>query len=394
MATRRVVRGAASVIRQRGQAALLTVVILALGLGTLFYNFFGTNWQSTYTAKITHDALAQAKAGLIAYAAADANRPGSLPCPDTNNDGSAEPYSGSDCPSYIGRLPWRTLGLPDLRDGSGERLWYAVTGVFARNPSCGSACPLNTDTKGTLTVTGISPAANVIAIAFAAGPTIGAQNRSTANQNNVAHYLEGGNETGIGTSTFVSGTTTTTFNDRLLLLSGADVMTPVEMRAAREILTLLWAYRSASNDGAGPLCDCYPWADVWDGASNDDNYAGRVPLLSALPHDWSTLNINTTTYPALTWLRNNRWWWVFFYTIASQESESKGGGYLTINGVGGTSVVLITTGPAGAGRPITTWDSDADWAAYVDDPDNRDMSTQFYTPWATTYARDRLYTLF
>ena len=30
-------------------------------------------------------------------------------------------------PSASGRLPWKTLGLPDLRDGHGERLWYAVS---------------------------------------------------------------------------------------------------------------------------------------------------------------------------------------------------------------------------------------------------------------------------
>ncbi|HKA39330.1 MAG TPA: hypothetical protein VKD25_06155, partial [Burkholderiales bacterium] len=200
--------GARSTVRQRGQAALLTVVIIILGFGAIFYGFFGTAAQSLNADRVTHDALAQAKAGLIAYAAVDANRPGSLPCPDTNNDGSAETFSGSECPSYIGRLPWRTLGLPDLRDGNGERLWYAVTREFARNPSCGSTCPLNTDTKGTLAITGVSPAADVIAIVFAAGPSVGTQIRSAANQNNVAHYLEGGNETGIATSTFVNAAAT------------------------------------------------------------------------------------------------------------------------------------------------------------------------------------------
>jgi hypothetical protein len=300
-------------------------------------------------------------------------------------------------------LPWRTLGLPDLRDGNGERLWYAVSSEFARNPSCGAACPLNSDTKGALTViTGTSPTLNVIAIVFAAGQTVGGQNRSAANENNVAHYLEGGNETGIGTSTFVSAATTDTFNDRLLLLNGADVMTPVEMRAAREILTLLWAYRSFS------ACACYPWADRTDnnttnGVSDDNYLAGRVPLLpGALPHDWNhpDININTTTYPALAWLRNNRWWWVFFYTVAGSESENKTGGYLTINGVPNTSVVLITTGPAIACsppvpcRPIASWTGDSDWANYVDDSDNFDMGVIFFTPWSSAYARDRLYTLF
>ena len=32
-----------------------------------------------------------------------------------------------------GRLPWKTLAIPDLRDGAGERLWYAVSVRFKRN---------------------------------------------------------------------------------------------------------------------------------------------------------------------------------------------------------------------------------------------------------------------
>ena len=49
----------------------------------------------------------------------------------------------------IGRLPWKTFGLPDLRDGSGERLWYALSPNFRDNPS---VSPLNSDTRGSITV--------------------------------------------------------------------------------------------------------------------------------------------------------------------------------------------------------------------------------------------------
>ena len=366
----------------------MTVVSLALGLGAVFYSFFGTARQTIASDKITQDALAQAKAGLIGYAAGDSNRPGSLPCPDTDNDGSAESPIPTNCPSYIGRLPWRTLGLPDLRDGSGEPLWYAVSSEFARNPSCGSSCPLNSDTKGMFVITGTSPATDIIAVVFAAGQSVGTQDRSAANQNTVAHFLEGGNETGIGTSTFVTGIATDAFNDRLLAVNGADVMTPVERRAAREILTLLQSYKTASSDGGGPLCDCYPWADISDGSSNNGYDTGRVPLLGALPHTWGSLGI---TVP--TWLTTNRWWWVFFYAIGGPVSESQSGSYLTVNGTYGTSVVLITTGPAGTGRPITSWAGDSDWPTYVDDSSNSDMGTWFDTPSSTAYARDRLYTL-
>ncbi|HKA40340.1 MAG TPA: hypothetical protein VKD25_11265, partial [Burkholderiales bacterium] len=222
--------------------------------------------------------------------------------------------------------------------------------------------------------------------------SVGTQIRSAANQNNVAHYLEGGNETGIATSTFVNAAATPTFNDRLLPLSGADVMTPVEIRAVREILNLLWAYRSTS------ACACYPWVDRddngTDGRSNNNNYSGRVPLVSASPHDWSDLGITTGSYPALAWLRTNRWWWVFLYTIADTDSENHGSETLTVNGVPGTKVVIVTTGPAGAGRPVTNWIDSSYWSSYIEDWDNRDGGTSFYTPWSTDYARDRLYTLF
>jgi hypothetical protein len=64
-----------------------------------------------------------------------------------------------DC-NRLGRLPWKTLRLPDLRDGAGERLWYAVGTNFKTNtrsdcdplsPDPFSGC-LNSDAKGTITV--------------------------------------------------------------------------------------------------------------------------------------------------------------------------------------------------------------------------------------------------
>jgi hypothetical protein len=86
--------------------------------------------------RVTERALAQAHEALLAYAAERpidaAVGPGYLPCPDTDDDGWAESTCGSlsghlGQAARLGRLPWKTLGLPDLRDGSGERLWYAVS---------------------------------------------------------------------------------------------------------------------------------------------------------------------------------------------------------------------------------------------------------------------------
>jgi hypothetical protein len=375
---------------------LLLVMLIGIAAALLVYGMIDTNSLAIKRANVTEAALAQAKQALIGRAWADPNRPGSLPCPDTDNDGIAQSPFPTDCPSYIGRLPWRTLGLTDLRDGDGERLWYAVTREFATNPTnpwCAPTCPLNTDNNGQLTITGAAAATNVVAIVFSAGAAVATQVRDAANQNNVANYLEGGNETGVATSTFVSGIATNTFNDRLLAIDSSEIWPQIEKRAGSEILAKLQEYRIA---GAN-WCTCYPWADLSNGSSNEGRYNGRVPLLGAATPstpEWADLGI---TIPS--WLKDNNWWYVFFYTVSSSQSAWHGAGTLTVDGVAGTSVVLITTGTivAGDNRPKGTPGSwvDTDWPFYVDDPENSDLGVVFVTPTPHTpaYAKDRLYTL-
>jgi len=245
---------------------------------------------------------------------------------------------------------------------------------------------LNNNTKGQLTITGTNPATNVIAIVFAAGGVVGTQVRDAANQNNVVNYLEGGNQD--GDASYVTAAASATFNDRPIAVTAADIMTPVEKRVAVEILKLLQAYRAS---GAN-WCSCYPWADHSDGQSNEGTLYGRVPLWDAATGStpsWADLGI---TVPA--WLTTNDWWFVFFYTVAEAQSAWHTGGSLTVNGVAGTNIVLITTGPAGAGRPVGgAWDEYAHWPLYVDDGQNSDLGTVFVTPNSTAYARDRLYKL-
>jgi hypothetical protein len=112
-------------------------------------------------------ALAQAREALLAYAAdrpIDARvGPGYLPCPDLDDDGWAEATCGSltghlGQAERLGRLPWKTLGLPDLRDGHGERLWYAVSSRHKGLLNCAAsrACVDMTPpiALGTITVRG------------------------------------------------------------------------------------------------------------------------------------------------------------------------------------------------------------------------------------------------
>jgi type II secretory pathway pseudopilin PulG len=142
--------------RQQGIALVLLVIGLVIGLGAFLVIGLGQNETKISRDQITQNSLRQAKEALLAYAASWPNRrgtnpaiasndvfgqkrgPGFLPCPDIDNSGVANQggcgnESGNTLDgqaSRLGRLPFRTLGLPDLRDGAGERLWYAVSSKY------------------------------------------------------------------------------------------------------------------------------------------------------------------------------------------------------------------------------------------------------------------------
>jgi hypothetical protein len=105
--------------------------------------------------KKTAAALAEAKQALISYAvikSESTKRPGDFPCPDIDYDGIAEISCGNTVGSTnqkkrLGWLPWKTLGIGDIRDGNGDRLWYAVSNNFKNNTK---KLPLNSDTLGTI----------------------------------------------------------------------------------------------------------------------------------------------------------------------------------------------------------------------------------------------------
>lgn len=122
--------------RQQGAGLVLTTMVLLAAMGALLAFEVASRSSSSQRERITERALAQAAEALVAHAAdrpiTSVVGPGYLPCPDADDDGWAESTCGSLAGELgqserLGRLPWKTLGLPDLRDGSGERLWYAVS---------------------------------------------------------------------------------------------------------------------------------------------------------------------------------------------------------------------------------------------------------------------------
>jgi hypothetical protein len=365
--------------------------------GAVLYVVLGSDSRRIAEMQITAAVLAQAREALIGRAASDNNRPGSLPCPDlvTNipginvpNDGIADLLVGNECPSYIGRLPWRTLDLPDPRDASGERLWYALSRAFRDD---NSAQPINTNTAGTLSISGSMTAGNLVAIVFAPGPVIANQVRDTPNANGVENYLEGGNQAS-GTTSFIAAATTASFNDQSLVL-GSDALLPVvETRVAREASSVLAAFYTAN--GFFPYANSYG-DNTYQCA--DSQYSGRIPRFFANSckstpgdPDW-----NGAIWPG--WFFANNWHEVVFYAVATQCATpaapgcSAPGTLLTVNGVPAPNTniqaIVIMPGRAYAGqtRPC------AAVADCLEDAENTDGDAEYVKSAVTPTLNDRLF---
>lgn len=138
------------IFKQRGSAFILFITVLVLGgLSILLTGLNQGIAQKTENKEQTIKALADAKAALIGHALSYAEThlgqpPGYLLCPDQDGDGDADAPCGSTGESIIGFFPWKTLGLPPLRDGNGDCLWYAVSGTYKNSPKQA----LDNDTDG------------------------------------------------------------------------------------------------------------------------------------------------------------------------------------------------------------------------------------------------------
>jgi hypothetical protein len=291
-------RRRAMAFAQRGQVVLLSIILL-VGVGVaLFASTASTEVTRAVNADArTRVALEQARDALAAYAVGHTFRPGSLPCPDMDDDGIAESFVAGECPSYIGRLPWRTLGIGDLRDEAGERLWYALSPNFRDQPSV----QINSDSKGTRTVFSISSSTvlttQAVAVVFAPGTILPGQVRdststlcamsgasvSTRRDLCASNYLEtSGNDAvpwnnASASGPYMAARPSLAFNDKLLVIRTTDFMPLVERRVANDMLNILLEYRKQSQLTGG--CDCYPWPDRdANGSSDADNNRGRLPI--------------------------------------------------------------------------------------------------------------------
>lgn len=238
---------------QRGFALLGLVALLVAGALFLAVQFFTSGTPSAQREKITGDALVQARDALMGYVAqyreyqlttgTDNAVYGYLPMPDLGESQNRNSDLGLPCATegcaklnnagvsaantYIGRFPWRTLGLPPLRDGYGECLWYIVSGSHKALENAGT---MNWDTLGHIDIVvadgtaalkstlASKPHDRPVAIIFSPGPPLPGQNRADLGGDDVSQC--GGNYTPAnyldpavatvqgGASVYFSGSTT------------------------------------------------------------------------------------------------------------------------------------------------------------------------------------------
>lgn len=350
----------ATVARRPSGVALLALLgLLGLVAVLFFAGIAGNLVRQNETDQRTADALAQAKEALIGYAA---NYPdehsgrvfGYLPCPDRDGgigEGTADTACGSQDVTVIGRLPWKTLELPPLRDGDGECLWYAVSGNFKNSPSTDL---MNWDTNGLITVmapdgsnfaaggsgsTAI-PTRRAAAVIFAPGAILPGQDRSLAATNppttcggnyNATNYLDNDTVNAINNATgtpapamnalskFIAAlnsnhtaAATNTFNDRLVFITPDEIfadraqkrsdflpyLTGPNTGMLRKLADCFVQYGQKNGSPLNPLDKRLPWSAPLTnnnyGNSNNyndaaDQYSGRLPYIL---DDSATLTVN------------------------------------------------------------------------------------------------------
>jgi type II secretory pathway pseudopilin PulG len=379
--------------RQRGVALMVMLVVMIMGIAAALIGSLTTTALKNEQQRKTAEALAQAKDALIGYAVSDSNRPGELPCPDVDGDGKLTmniDYIGGNCVSLIGRIPWITLGLPELLDGNADRLWYALSEPFHANGSS----VINSNTKGTLAVyradgtTILTEAGySAVAVIFSPGNPLGSQSRTTAaEKNNAANYLDSvnGKNNASSNGPFIAGTKSDSFNDQLLFVTTKNLMPLVEQRVASEVKRALANYYSAKG--------YYPWADTvdqWvDYDSNRGLNRGWLPN-NALPVNWAE------PFRPPDWFFENQWYKLIYYSVAENYKEpfypcnDCDHSTLHVNGTSGVHALFFMTGTFAGNRIDSTPLSD-----YLEDTENKDDNDDDYiTPTSQAGDRDRLYLL-
>ncbi|MEK9940163.1 MAG: hypothetical protein VW548_04270, partial [Methylotenera sp.] len=310
--------------RQSGAVLIMLLFVFSLLLTALYMQQISPVQIRLERSQTTQQALMEAKTSLMGRAILDENRPGSLPCPDANNDGSADLFYGNRCPSYIGRFPWRTLSIPALQDADGETLWYALSANYRDHSA---VMPLNTHSPGLLSVDAQS---DVVAIVFSAGAPLAHQ--SGRPSTNLTDYLEGKNA---DADNLFSAAKSASHNDRLISITRSELMQKIERRALAEAASALQYYF------ANPAHTYFPYAALLSNQCESELLlSGYIPTL------------NTSCPSAMpvmaAWFNDNAWADLMRYEVAAACVKSfpkcSGSGFIADAGIENVRVRLTMFG--------------------------------------------------
>ncbi|MDP3742862.1 MAG: hypothetical protein Q8Q76_00770 [Methylotenera sp.] len=432
---------------------ILLVFIIALASTALLLKSYNPVSLRVQQAKKTEQSLASAKQALLAYAAKpitappsstaltcndNCPRPGDMPCPDMDNYGEA---AASCSANQIGRLPWKTLGTDDLRDGAGERLWYSVSEQYKNNPRL---LPLNSDSKGTISLrdsqgnllydaTGTT---GLAAVVMAPGEVLTrgdglVQSRTAANQNSANHYLDivygedNASLTEGSTDGFISGMVNNAgqklLNDVVLPITRDEVIAVMEPRVLEEVAQAMRYYYSVKSYYPDPASitdtTCLTIVTILNDATNAKcttstaNSFGRIPVgaVTMPPSSdiWAVEDSNSILRGerAHNWFQQNGWRELILYAVAPActltNLNCTGVGYLTLNNSitpfsapmpNNKQVVLIASGKALTltGQTRTDSTDKSLFSNYLEDSENLNLDNIFNRHTLDASKNDRL----
>lgn len=410
-----------------GAALMAMLVIMVMGISAMLISSLSAARLKNARQRTISSALAQAKEALVSYAVTYGDTHagqvhGYLPCPDIDGkdisgnpaEGSTKLSCGAKNISSIGRLPWKTLELPALRDGDGECLWYAIAGNYKNNPKTDL---MNWDNNGLfeiLDASGATIAQNVAAVVFTPGSALGSQSRASdgaapvcGGNYTASNYLDNAAVSDIANaiSQFRLGASAQ-MNDQMIFITKDDIFNAIMRRSdfadpARNPLRLM-ARRAAEciadygrRNNAGIADKRLPWPgilfdpaeDYWTSGNYDDEsglLSGRLPF-RVNASDSATSNMIVSPHYQLKsdgsncpgvpeWPAYYPWWanWKdhLFYALA--DSFKPGGGSaacgvcLTVNSTGAHAAVVAFSGKKLAGQTRASGADRLNFANYLE----------------------------
>lgn len=308
----------------RGFALLAVLVVMATLASAYLAHVLNDQYTTSFDARAKREnlqALKEARLALRTYALIEDNTPGTLPCPAPGLDGKGSSPCGTRTEIAFGRLPWYQLGMMAGLNGSGECLWYAVSGIYKNQ---GNVSERNADSAihperaGSLTLhtrrsaTQTDVQSGIVAILLAPGRPVDNQaalrtSTSACQNGSPGAFFESMNgiSNADGDAVFIASDSTDSFNDQLAKLERKDFMPALLRRVLQnfssEPMRALIDSRIAPGE-SGTLAELRqsgPGSSPFDQtlfAEAPETSGGNCPYSSA------------TARQAVSWLCFNQWY--------------------------------------------------------------------------------------